>query len=181
MNVKATRPFVIGFCLIVTAATSAHTQEPNATDRVLAFTTGCVQAIAGGHSVHAFAAKAGAEPAPEQLAQTLLGKEAGEVYVKDDPDYPVAVAERAGGCSVHARILGDLAPLIEAADDFIAGPGGRFYRVRAYEEASGTAGWTTHYIYAGKRAKKNLTVVLSTTPGADGFDRVTVTVAEAKR
>lgn len=181
MNVKACLPFVIGFSLIVTAAAPVHTQESTAADRVLAFTNGCVHAIAGGHSVHAFAAKAGAEPAPGQLAQTLLGQEAGEVYLKDDPEYPVAVAERVGGCSVHARILGDLAPLIAAADDFIAGPGGRFYFVRAYEEATGTAGWTTHYIYAGKRAKKRLTVVLSTTPGAEGYDRVTVTVAEAKR
>jgi hypothetical protein len=181
MNVKTSAQFVIGLSLFISAATPAHTQELTAADRVLTFTNGCVQAIAGGHSVHAFAAKAGAEPAPEQLAQALLGKEAGEVFVKDDPEYPVAVAERVDGCSVHARVLGDLAPLIDAADDFIAGPGGRFYRVRAYEEATGTAGWTTHYIYAGKRAGKSLTLVLSTTPGAEGFDRVSVTVAETKR
>ncbi len=163
-------------------AGSAFADEAEATDRLLDFVSnGCIQSVITGAPVKDFAAARQARPADEKFAGAVLGKDKGTVYLKDDPLYPVVLAERADGpCTVNAMFPSDLAAMIAAVEDFIAGPGGGLYPVRTFEEQAGS-GWTTHRIYLGRRRGKNLTVLFSTTPGATTIDQVMVAVAETKQ
>lgn len=160
----------------------AHADDGQATDQFIDFVSnGCVQALIDGTSVRAFAGKAQAVPAPEAFAKAFLRAETGTVFVKDDPAYPLVLAERPDGpCTVNTKFTGDLAPMIEVVEDFFAGPGGGFYPVRTFEEEAGTLGWTTHRIYLGRRQGKKLTLLFSTTPGDDTVGQVMFAVAETK-
>ncbi len=161
----------------------AQADEAQATDRFIDFVSnGCVQALIDGASLSGFAGKAQANPAPEGFARAVLGKDKGSVYVKDDPVYPLALADRTDGgpCTVNAKFPGDLTAMIEAVEDFFAGPGGGFYPVRAFEESAGAAGWTTHPIYLGQRRGKKITLLFSTTPGAETVDQIMFPVAETR-
>ena len=165
--------------VLAALAGPAHAEEMQAVDRFLDFVTnGCVQAIATGTSASGFAQRAGTKPAPHELAASLLGKDTGAVFVRDDPRYPIALTERVNGpCSVHARFpTADLDGPVAAIHDFIAGPGSRFYEARVFEEAAGTS-WVTHRVYVGRRGQKALTLLFSTHPKAGSLDQVAVTVA----
>lgn len=175
-----TAPFWL--CLgLAAAAAPARANEAEATDRFLNFVSnGCVQAIVAGAALKDFAGKHQAQLADAKFASTFLGKDKGTVYLKDDPAYPLVIAERPQGpCTVNAKFAGDLTALIEAVDDFLGGPGGGFYPVRVFEEAAG-AGWTTHRIYLGQRHGKKLTLLFSTTPHVETVDQIMFAAAETK-
>ncbi len=167
--------------LAVMLAGPARADELQAVDRFLDFlTNGCIPSVATGGGVGAFAKQAQARPAPPDVAASVLGKDTGAVFLKDDPGYPVTLAERTGGlCSVNAKFpTTAIEGPIEAIHDFIAGPGSRFYQVRVFEEAAG-ASWVTHRVYVGRRGGKDMTLLFSTHPEAPSLDQVMVTVAAA--
>jgi len=165
--------------LAVTGAAFAH--EAEATDRLLDFVAnGCIASAIAGVPVKDFAAARNATAADEKTGAAVLGKDTGTVYLRDDPQYPLALAERPGGpCTVNAMFPSDFAAMIAAVEDFIAGPGGGFYPVRTFEEQAGS-GWVTHRIYLGRRRGKNLTLLFSTTPGLATIDQVMIAVVETK-
>lgn len=176
-------PAIAVFCASVAAACgSARADEAQATDQFIDFVSnGCVLALIAGSSARDFAVKAGAKPAAADFAKTILGKESGAVFVKDDDATPLVLAERAdGSCTVNARFPGDLTAMVESVEDFFAGPGGGFYPVRTFEEEAGTVGWATHRIYVGRRRGKNLTLLFSTTPGDPTMGQVMFAVAATK-
>lgn len=169
-----------GFIL---AAGPARADEGAAIDRLLNFVAnGCVRYAVDGASLEAFAKKEQAPRTDDKAARPFLGAEKGAVYLKQDPQHPIALAERPGSvCTVHARFPGDLAPLMEAADDYFMGPGSRYYPGRVFEETSAHGGWVTHRVYLGQRAGKQITILFSTDPKAPALAQIIVTVAAEKK
>ncbi len=171
-------------CVTVALGVGApsHADEIQAADGILNFVSnGCLNSIVSGSPVSVFARQQRAEIAAEEFARTLLGTGEGTVYLKAHPLYPLVIVERSGGpCTVNARVPGDLTAEIEAVDDFLAGPGGGFYVARVFEEAAGTAGWTTHRVYLGQRRGKKITLLFSTTPGAETIDQIMFAAAETR-
>jgi hypothetical protein len=168
---------------LLLAVAPARADDGAGIDQLLNFVAnGCVPYAVTGASLETFAAKELAKRADEKRAQPFLGADKGVVYLKDETPHPIALAERPGNlCTVHARFPEDLAPILEAADDYFVGPGSRFYPGRVFEETSAHGGWVTHRVYLGERAGKQLTIVLSSDPQAPALEQITVTVAAEKK
>ncbi|MCC6915235.1 MAG: hypothetical protein IT566_16170 [Rhodospirillaceae bacterium] len=167
---------------LLLAATPARADDGAGIDQLLNFVAnGCVRFVVDGASPQTFAKEQRAQAADEKTARAFLGADTGAVYLKEDPQHPIALVERTGRvCTVNARFPGDLAPIIEAADDYFAGPGGRFYPGRVFEEASAHGGWVTQRVYLGARAGKRITILFSSDPKAPGLEQIAVTVAAEK-
>lgn len=164
-------------------AIPVHADDGAGIDQLLNFTANaCVPYAVNGASLEAFAKKEQAQRIDAKGARAFLGADKGVVYVKGDAPYPIALTERAGNlCTVHARFPGDLAPVIEAADDYFVGPGSRFYPGRIFEEASAHGGWVTHRVYLGQHADKQIVILFSTDPKAPALEQVVVTVTAEKK
>lgn len=168
---------------LLLAAPSARADDGAGIDQLLNFVAnGCLPYAVSGTSIEAFANREQAKRADVNGARPFLGADKGAVYLRSDPPYPIALAERTGGvCTVHTRFPGDLAPVIEAADDYFVGPGGRFYPGRVFEETSAHGGWVTHRIYLGQHADKQIVILFSSDPKAPAFEQVIVTVTAEKK
>lgn len=164
-----------------TAVHAADTEQ--ATDQFLALVAhGCVKSVVDAQPVQTFVRDMNMPRAPDTLTRALLGKDAGAVFLKDDPQTPMALTARIDGpCTVNARFPGDLAETINTVDDWIAGPGGRFFVTRVFEEEAGNGTWTTHRMYVGKYPGKHITALFSTNPDVADLGQVTLTIAAEAR